>query len=72
MEAFLRKYALRIAITAMFVVIAWTIREGLRPMPLSQHLLGSIPVIIITQSSGRCSPSSTACSIRYSLSPKAM
>ncbi len=49
MKAFLRKYALRIAVTAMFVVIAWTIREGLRPMSVTQHLLGSIPVIIITQ-----------------------
>ncbi|WP_126243771.1 sensor histidine kinase [Chitinophaga rhizosphaerae] len=50
MKAFLRKYAVRIAVTFMFVVIAWTIRQGIVPdMTIGRHLLTSIPVIIVTQ-----------------------
>lgn len=50
MKNFLRKHAVRIAITCMFILIAWTIRQGIRPdMHIGQHLLASIPVIIVTQ-----------------------
>lgn len=50
MKAFLRKYAVRIAVTFMFIVIAWTIRQGIVPdMTIGRHLLTSIPVIIVTQ-----------------------
>ncbi|RPE08206.1 hypothetical protein EGT74_14170 [Chitinophaga lutea] len=49
MNTFFNKYAVRIAVTLVFVVVAWTIRASLAPMPFYRHLLASIPVVIITQ-----------------------
>lgn len=50
MESFLRKHAIRIAITIAFVIVAWSIRAALfAPMSFGRHLLFSIPVIIVTQ-----------------------
>lgn len=49
MDKFFRKYVVRIAVTFVFVVVAWTVRANLFPMPFYMHLLASIPVIIITQ-----------------------
>jgi sensor histidine kinase YesM len=50
MKTFLRKYAVRIAITAMFVANGWMLRHALVPdMHFGQHLLACIPIIIVTQ-----------------------
>ncbi|MGX5819193.1 sensor histidine kinase [Chitinophaga lutea] len=49
MQAFLRKYAVRIAVTLVFVVIAWTMRSSFTTLKFWQQLLASIPVIIVTQ-----------------------
>lgn len=50
MQSFLKKHAIRIAITLAFVIVAWSIRAALfDPMSFPRHLLFSIPVIIVTQ-----------------------
>ncbi|MRG44573.1 histidine kinase [Chitinophaga sp. SYP-B3965] len=49
MESFLKKHALRVAITLAFVIVAWGIRSAVGPMSIPRHLLFSIPVIIVTQ-----------------------